>query len=67
MALPGARRKVIAMRRELPYADRVEAGRRLAGHLAHLRGPDLVVVGLPRGGIPVAATGYLRGPRARRA
>lgn len=39
----------------LPYADRIDAGRRLAAHVAHLRGPDVIVVGLPRGGIPVAA------------
>lgn len=39
----------------LPYADRTAAGRRLAPLLAHLAGPEVVVVGLPRGGIPVAA------------
>lgn len=39
----------------LPYADRAAAGRRLAGALAHLRGrPDLLVLALPRGGVPVA-------------
>ncbi|HEU4513850.1 MAG TPA: phosphoribosyltransferase [Nocardioidaceae bacterium] len=36
------------------YANRAEAGRELARSLKHLRGPDLVVLGLPRGGVPVA-------------
>lgn len=36
------------------FTDRVDAGRRLAGCLAHLRGRDIVVLALPRGGVPVA-------------
>jgi putative phosphoribosyl transferase len=37
------------------YPDRAAAGKLLATHLQHLAGrPDLVVLGLPRGGLPVA-------------
>ena len=37
------------------YSDRRDAGRQLASHLAHLKGAGTVVLGLPRGGVPVAA------------
>ena len=37
------------------FRNRVDAGRQLAQRLTHLAGEDVVVVGLPRGGVPVAA------------
>ncbi len=36
------------------FEDRVDAGRHLAERLESLRGKDIVVLGLPRGGVPVA-------------
>lgn len=36
------------------FKNRVDAGRRLASKLARYRGQDLVVLALPRGGVPVA-------------
>ncbi|MGW4331156.1 phosphoribosyltransferase family protein [Nocardia sp. NPDC004573] len=36
------------------FDDRRDAGRRLGSRLEYLRGEDVVVVGLPRGGVPVA-------------
>jgi putative phosphoribosyl transferase len=39
------------------FADRVDAGRRLGAHVREALGasPDRLVLGLPRGGVPVAA------------
>ncbi|MEU6668863.1 phosphoribosyltransferase family protein [Streptomyces sp. NPDC046727] len=37
------------------FRNRLDAGRRLGPRLEYLRGQDVVVLGLPRGGVPVAA------------
>src|SRR5271165_671393 len=40
----------------MKFHDRIDAGRKLAASLARLRGrTDLLVLALPRGGVPVAA------------
>lgn len=46
------------------FANREDAGRRLAAGLDHLRDADVVVVGLPRGGVPVGleVARHLRAP-----
>lgn len=42
--------------REVPFSNRVDAGAELAGHLQRYAGqPRVIVLGLPRGGVPVAA------------
>jgi putative phosphoribosyl transferase len=38
----------------MQFVDRTDAGRRLAGQLRHLAPEDPVVLGLPRGGVPLA-------------
>lgn len=37
------------------FSDRRDAGRQLARLVGHLASPDTIVLGLPRGGVPVAA------------
>lgn len=46
------------------FQDRTDAGHQLARQLEHLRDDQVVVVGLPRGGVPVAAeiARYLEAP-----
>ena len=39
----------------MAFADRTDAGRQLADRLGHLRASNAVALGLPRGGVPVAA------------
>jgi putative phosphoribosyl transferase len=47
--VPGGKHPVTVM-----FEDRVDAGQQLGRRLAYLRGHDAVVLGLPRGGVPVA-------------
>ena len=57
---PGNSERLLARRlgslrgNERLFDDRVDAGRQLAKHLESLRDQDIVVLGLPRGGVPVA-------------
>jgi putative phosphoribosyl transferase len=44
----------VLMKRAALYRDRGEAGRQLAARLGHLQAEHPIVVGLPRGGVPVA-------------
>jgi adenine/guanine phosphoribosyltransferase-like PRPP-binding protein len=37
------------------YRDRADAGRKLASYLKQYAGRDVLVLGIPRGGVPVAA------------
>jgi len=39
---------------EVGFRDRADAGRQLAKALGHLQGGDVVVLGVARGGVPVA-------------
>ncbi len=48
--------ETIVNAREVPFGNRVEAGETLARLLQRYAGrPDVIVLGLPRGGVPVAA------------
>jgi len=51
----GPRGGSVARDRDVRFADRHDAGRRLAARLADFRYENPVVVGIPRGGMPVAA------------
>jgi putative phosphoribosyl transferase len=45
----------VVSRSEQPFSDRAEAGRLLARELGDLRGKSPVILGIPRGGVVVAA------------
>jgi predicted phosphoribosyltransferase len=49
------RSRDVYLERRYLFRDRVDAGRRLAEHLDEYRGQDALVLGIPRGGVPVAA------------
>ncbi len=53
MAIPVGRNG-IQTRVMRQFNDRADAGRQLASRMEYLRGRDVVVLGLPRGGVPVA-------------
>ena len=54
MAMPAEIIEDLAMRdREPVFADRAEAGERLADLLAEYRGTDAIVLAIPSGGVPV--------------
>jgi putative phosphoribosyl transferase len=53
VAIPAGRNR-IQTRLMRQFNDRVDAGRQLASRMDFLRGQDVVVLGLPRGGVPVA-------------
>ena len=52
MTLPSRSRRANA---GIVFRDRADAAVQLLSRLDHLRGEDAVVLGLPRGGVPVAA------------